>query len=130
MAISMSDYDRIICEMEKNVSLIHLSAFILLCWNLWKPFYLLLFLLNLKTLICLSSSSYSHVHCTHSYFTYYNRNKDFQEVILEKDGEVLLRFAATYGFRNIQNLVQKLKRGKSPYHFVEVMACPSGKSTN
>uniref|UniRef100_A0A8C6P4Y8 Nuclear prelamin A recognition factor-like protein n=1 Tax=Nothobranchius furzeri TaxID=105023 RepID=A0A8C6P4Y8_NOTFU len=31
------------------------------------------------------------------------RNKDFQE-----------------------NLVQKLKRGKCPYHFVEVMACPSG----
>ncbi|KAF5901860.1 cytosolic Fe-S cluster assembly factor NARFL isoform X1, partial [Clarias magur] len=54
------------------------------------------------------------------------KNKDFQEVILEKDGEVLLRFASTYGFRNIQNLVQKLKRGKSPYHFVEVMACPSG----
>lgn len=54
------------------------------------------------------------------------RNKDFQEVRLEKDGVVLLCFASTYGFRNIQNLVQKLKRGKSPYHFVEVMACPSG----
>ncbi|KAM4531758.1 cytosolic Fe-S cluster assembly factor narfl [Odontesthes bonariensis] len=54
------------------------------------------------------------------------RNKDFQEVRLERDGEVLLCFASTYGFRNIQNLVQKLKRGKSPYHFVEVMACPSG----
>ena len=23
--------------------------------------------------------------------------------------------------------MQKIKRGKSPYHFVEVMACPSGK---
>uniref|UniRef100_A0AAR2LR60 Nuclear prelamin A recognition factor-like protein n=1 Tax=Pygocentrus nattereri TaxID=42514 RepID=A0AAR2LR60_PYGNA len=56
------------------------------------------------------------------------KNKDFQEVTLEKDGIILLRFAATYGFRNIQNLVQKLKRGKSPYHFVEVMACPSGKN--
>ncbi|KAG7263250.1 hypothetical protein CRUP_038645 [Coryphaenoides rupestris] len=54
------------------------------------------------------------------------RNKDFQEVTLEKDGKVLLRFATAYGFRNIQNLVQKLKRGKSQYHFVEVMACPSG----
>uniref|UniRef100_A0A8C4EY22 Nuclear prelamin A recognition factor-like n=1 Tax=Dicentrarchus labrax TaxID=13489 RepID=A0A8C4EY22_DICLA len=54
------------------------------------------------------------------------RNKDFQEVTIEKDGVVLLCFASTYGFRNIQNLVQKLKRGKSPYHFVEVMACPSG----
>ncbi|XP_061701220.1 cytosolic Fe-S cluster assembly factor narfl [Syngnathoides biaculeatus] len=54
------------------------------------------------------------------------RNKDFQEVTLEKDGVPVLSFASTYGFRNIQNLVQKLKRGKSPYHFVEVMACPSG----
>ncbi|KAG2455217.1 NARFL factor, partial [Polypterus senegalus] len=44
----------------------------------------------------------------------------------EKEGKTLLRFAIAYGFRNIQNLVQKLKRGKSPYHFVEVMACPSG----
>ncbi|XP_028138259.1 probable cytosolic Fe-S cluster assembly factor AGAP009023 [Diabrotica virgifera virgifera] len=54
------------------------------------------------------------------------RNPDFKEVILEKNGEVVLRFAIANGFRNIQNLVQKLKRGKSQYHYVEVMACPSG----
>lgn len=54
------------------------------------------------------------------------RNPDFREVILEKDGTVVLRFAIANGFRNIQNLVQKLKRGKSSYHYVEVMACPSG----
>ncbi|KAK5645559.1 hypothetical protein RI129_006859 [Pyrocoelia pectoralis] len=54
------------------------------------------------------------------------RNPDFREVLLEKDGKVLLRFAIANGFRNIQNLVQKLKRGKSQYHYVEVMACPSG----
>ncbi|EGW04386.1 cytosolic iron-sulfur assembly component 3 [Cricetulus griseus] len=54
------------------------------------------------------------------------RNKDFQEVTLEREGQVLLRFAVAYGFRNIQNLVQKLKRGRCPYHYVEVMACPSG----
>lgn len=54
------------------------------------------------------------------------RNPDFREVILEKDGKILLRFAVANGFRNIQNLVQKLKRGKSSYHYVEVMACPSG----
>ncbi|KAG8433308.1 hypothetical protein GDO86_017552 [Hymenochirus boettgeri] len=54
------------------------------------------------------------------------KNKDFQEVTLEKDGNVLLHFALAYGFRNIQNLVQKLKRGRCPYHYVEVMACPSG----
>lgn len=55
------------------------------------------------------------------------RNKDFQEVTLEKNGEVLLRFAAAYGFRNIQNMILKLKKGKFPYHFVEVLACPRGK---
>ncbi|XDB61471.1 PREDICTED: nuclear prelamin A recognition factor isoform X2 [Capra hircus] len=54
------------------------------------------------------------------------RNKDFQEVTLEKSGEVLLRFAAAYGFRNIQNVVLKLKKGKFPYHFVEVLACAGG----
>ncbi|GIX85483.1 cytosolic Fe-S cluster assembly factor narfl [Caerostris extrusa] len=54
------------------------------------------------------------------------RNQDIKEVILEKDGEVVLRFAIANGFRNIQNVIQKLKRGKSPYHFVEIMACPAG----
>lgn len=57
------------------------------------------------------------------------RNADFREVTLEVDGEAVLRFATAYGFRNIQNLVQKIKRGKSPYHYIEVMACPSGKAT-
>lgn len=54
------------------------------------------------------------------------RNKDFQEVTLEKDGETVLRFAAAYGFRNIQNMVLKLKKGKCSYHFIEVLACPGG----
>ncbi|XP_062071847.1 nuclear prelamin A recognition factor isoform X1 [Lepus europaeus] len=54
------------------------------------------------------------------------RNRDFQEVTLEKNGEVLLRFAAAYGFRNIQNMILKLRRGRLPYHFVEVLACPQG----
>ena len=31
-----------------------------------------------------------------------------------------------YGFRNIQTLVQKMKRRACQYDFVEVMACPSG----
>jgi iron only hydrogenase large subunit-like protein len=54
------------------------------------------------------------------------RNRDFREVTLEVGGEPVLRFAAAYGFRNIQNLVQKMKRGKCVYQLVEVMACPSG----
>ena len=54
------------------------------------------------------------------------KNADFLETQLEKDGQVLLRFAVANGFRNIQNLVQKMKRNKCQYDFVEVMACPSG----
>lgn len=54
------------------------------------------------------------------------RNQDFREVTLEINGEKVLNFATVYGFRNIQNLVRKLKMGKSPYHFVEIMACPGG----
>ncbi|EPQ11752.1 Nuclear prelamin A recognition factor [Myotis brandtii] len=30
------------------------------------------------------------------------RNKDFQEVTFERDGKVLLRFEAAYGFQNTQ----------------------------
>ncbi|CAG8555614.1 10980_t:CDS:2 [Cetraspora pellucida] len=54
------------------------------------------------------------------------RNKDFKEISLEVDGKPLLKFASAYGFRNIQNLVRKIKSGNSPYHYIEVMACPSG----
>lgn len=41
-------------------------------------------------------------------------------------GNVQLRIARIYGFRNIQNLVRKLKTGKATYDYVEVMACPGG----
>ncbi|CAB4383697.1 unnamed protein product [Rhizophagus irregularis] len=54
------------------------------------------------------------------------RNKDFKEITLEIDGKPVLKFASAYGFRNIQNLVRKIKSNNSPYHYVEVMACPSG----
>ncbi|KAF2344161.1 Iron hydrogenase large subunit C-terminal, partial [Trinorchestia longiramus] len=40
-------------------------------------------------------------------------------------GEVL-RVCRAYGFRNLQNIVQKVRRGKSAYHFVEVMVCSRG----
>ena len=54
------------------------------------------------------------------------RNKDFRECSVEIEGQPTLKFAAAYGFRNIQNLVQQLKRRRCTYHFVEIMACPSG----
>ena len=50
-----------------------------------------------------------------------------QEVSLEHEGETVLKFAIANGFRNIQNIVQKIKRNKCQYHYVEIMACPSGK---
>lgn len=50
-----------------------------------------------------------------------------KEATLEVDGVVVLRFAIANGFRNIQNLVQKLKSKRCQYNYVEVMACPSGK---
>lgn len=55
------------------------------------------------------------------------KNPDFREATLEKDGEVLMRFGIANGFRNIQNIVQKLKHGKCTYDYVEIMACPAGK---
>jgi cytosolic iron-sulfur assembly component 3 len=63
------------------------------------------------------------------------RNVDMVEYTLEEQGQVKLRMARCYGFRNIQNLVRKLE-GKGPkvvkrkpehvWDYVEVMACPSG----
>ncbi|CAO3599606.1 unnamed protein product [Absidia cylindrospora] len=55
------------------------------------------------------------------------KNADVKEYMLQADdGRILLRFASAYGFRNIQNIVRKIKTGKCNYHYVEVMACPGG----
>ena len=70
------------------------------------------------------------------------RNADFKEITLDINSgndsngngnngggggkKKVLHFAAAYGFRNIQGLVRKIKTGKCPYDYVEVMACPSG----
>ncbi|KAL4562534.1 hypothetical protein LXL04_034741 [Taraxacum kok-saghyz] len=54
------------------------------------------------------------------------RNSDFQEVSLQVEGKTVLKFALCYGFRNLQNVVRKLKLGKCDYHYLEIMACPSG----
>lgn len=54
------------------------------------------------------------------------RNEDLQEVYVHKNGVCVLSAAKAYGFRNIQNLIRKLKAGNCPYDVIEVMACPSG----
>ncbi|PRP88265.1 hypothetical protein PROFUN_03374 [Planoprotostelium fungivorum] len=57
-----------------------------------------------------------------------SRNNDFKTLTLEVEGKKVLEFALAYGLRNIQNVVRKLKQNKDQnrYHFVEIMACPSG----
>jgi len=52
-------------------------------------------------------------------------NNNVVEASVEKDGQTL-KCAVVTGFKNIQNLVNKLKRNKCDYHYIEVMACPSG----
>lgn len=54
------------------------------------------------------------------------RNPDFREVTLAVDGKEVLKFAIAYGFRNIQSIMTKIRRNRCPYHYVEIMACPSG----
>eukprot|EP00471_Norrisiella_sphaerica_P003306 CAMPEP_0184489920 /NCGR_PEP_ID=MMETSP0113_2-20130426/16656_1 /TAXON_ID=91329 /ORGANISM="Norrisiella sphaerica, Strain BC52" /LENGTH=504 /DNA_ID=CAMNT_0026873581 /DNA_START=30 /DNA_END=1544 /DNA_ORIENTATION=- len=54
------------------------------------------------------------------------KNPDIQEATLSIAGDEKLKFALAYGFRNIQNTMRKLKRGRNPYHYVEIMACPAG----
>ncbi|VDK46086.1 unnamed protein product [Gongylonema pulchrum] len=57
-------------------------------------------------------------------FRFRDRNLETIEVV---DGETtVLVVLKCYGFRHIQNQVQKLKRSKCNYGYVEIMACPSG----
>lgn len=54
------------------------------------------------------------------------KNKDLKECVLELNNIVVLRFSAAYGFRNIQNIIRNIKRGRCDYDYVEIMACPGG----
>lgn len=54
------------------------------------------------------------------------RNSDYQDISLIniESSSILLKFAKVFGFRNVQNLVRKVKNRKICYDYVEVMACP------
>ncbi|MBN1446496.1 MAG: iron hydrogenase small subunit [Bacteroidetes bacterium] len=41
-------------------------------------------------------------------------------------GEVTLKVAAVSGLKNIKPLLDDIRNGTSPFHFIEVMACPGG----
>lgn len=60
------------------------------------------------------------------------KNGDFIELELKLPTDLgdcekqLSRFAVVNGFRNIQTIVQRLKRKALKYDYIEIMACPSG----
>lgn len=59
------------------------------------------------------------------------KNSDFIEVNLrlsspDTDSVKLPKVAIINGFRNIQTVVQRLKRKALKYDYIEIMACPSG----
>lgn len=56
------------------------------------------------------------------------RNPDFLEIEMSNSCDTL-KFAILNGFKNIQTLVQRMKRNdyqKCHYDFIEIMACPKG----
>lgn len=55
------------------------------------------------------------------------RNGDFREAsIRDEHGSVLFRFAIANGFRNVRNLLRKIKAEKCRYDYIEMMSCPGG----
>ena len=59
-----------------------------------------------------------------------NGTFSFQQSNAVSGDKVVLRFAVAYGFTNIQRVIKKITAGENSssdnYHFIEVMACPSG----
>lgn len=95
--------------------------------------------------------TYQNLHPGSSIRAERGRNADVVDYTLERGDEILFRAARYYGFRNIQNLVRKLRptrksrlpggkmvgsrrpgqakgggEKESDYAYVEVMACPGG----
>jgi iron only hydrogenase large subunit-like protein len=44
----------------------------------------------------------------------------------DRDDNITLKMGKAYGFRNIQSLMLKMKKGKCDLDLVEIMACPNG----
>ena len=45
---------------------------------------------------------------------------------LKSGQEITLKVAVVHGTKNIAPLLEEVRAGKSPYHFIEVMNCPGG----
>ena len=43
-----------------------------------------------------------------------------------KIGDTIVKVAVAHGLGNARKIMEDVKTGKSPYHFIEIMACPGG----
>ena len=48
-----------------------------------------------------------------------------KESQIEINGQIL-RFAVAHGMKNAKVLMDQIRNGESPYHFIEIMGCPGG----
>lgn len=56
-----------------------------------------------------------------------SKSGDVRVATVEKvDGSRTLRFATAYGFRSLQSILRKIRKGECPYNYIELMACPGG----
>ena len=44
----------------------------------------------------------------------------------DSDKKITLKVAVVHGTKNVEPLLEEIKNGTSPYHFIEVMNCPGG----
>jgi len=49
-----------------------------------------------------------------------------REATIPIPGVIDLKVAVVYGLKNARMIMEQIKAGNCPYHFVEVMACPGG----
>ena len=49
-----------------------------------------------------------------------------REAVVPIPGVADLKVAVAYGLKNARTIMEQIKAGNCPYHFVEVMACPGG----
>ena len=49
-----------------------------------------------------------------------------REATIPIPGVIDLKVAIVYGLKNARTIMEQIKAGNCPYHFVEVMACPGG----
>lgn len=56
-----------------------------------------------------------------------SKSGDLQSItVSDESGSKNLRFALAYGFRSLQSVLRKIRRGECTYNYIELMACPGG----